>query len=97
MTLTPIRDMLLVRPNAKEDRIGVIYLPDRNQFPPRQGKVLAVGPGRYSDDGTLIPLQVQVGDEIAFNWEHSEHEVDGEMLVLVSESKVRYVVKPEAK
>ena len=98
MTLTPIRDLILVRPNPKEDKIGNVWLPERSQNPPRQGRVLAVGPGKYSEEGVLIPMQVRVGDEIMFGWDHSEHDVDGETLVLVSEQHVKAVVKnPETK
>jgi len=59
--LKPIGDRIVVRPKTAEEmtKSGII-LPDTAKERPQEGEVMAVGTGRIMDDGTVVPLQVQV-------------------------------------
>jgi chaperonin GroES len=66
-SIQPLSDRVLVRRHdpVKKSRLGII-LPDNAQQKPDKGTVLAVGPGRTCDDGTLLPMLVKVGDVVLF-------------------------------
>ncbi|MDI9583611.1 MAG: co-chaperone GroES [Acidobacteriota bacterium] len=65
--LKPLGDRVLVEPlEAEEKSAGGIYLPEAAQEAPREGKVLAVGPGRILDDGSRAPMSVAVGDIVVY-------------------------------
>ena len=65
--LKPLGDRVLVEPlEAEEKSAGGIYLPEAAQEAPREGKVLAVGPGRILDDGSRAPMSVAVGDVVVY-------------------------------
>jgi chaperonin GroES len=67
MDLTPLGDRLIVEVlDEEETTVSGIVLPDTAREKPQRGKVLAVGSGRW-EDGKLIPLDVEVGDEIVFS------------------------------
>ena len=65
--LEPLADRLVVRPIEKEEVTkGGIILPDTAKEKPQEGEVLAVGPGRISEDGDRIAMDVKVGDIIIY-------------------------------
>lgn len=65
--LKPLADHVIVEVVEVEEKINGIFLPDTAvKEKPQQGKVLAVGRGKYSDNGTLIKPEVKVGDEVIF-------------------------------
>jgi chaperonin GroES len=67
MNVRPLRDRILVtRIEEQEQRIGGIIVPDSAKEKPQQGKVVAVGKGRITDKGDVLPLDVQVGDTVLF-------------------------------
>ncbi len=67
MNIRPLHDRIVVkRIENKEDKIGGLFIPDSAKEKPQEGEVVAVGKGKRSDDGKLIPLDVQVGDHILF-------------------------------
>ncbi len=90
MTLTPLGDKVVVqRTEAEETTAGGIVLPDSAQQKPAEGRVLSVGDGRLSRDGTRVPLQVQDGDRVLFaSYAGTEIEVDGQTLLILSESDI---------
>ena len=60
--ISPLGDKIIILPNDEgEQMYGNIVVPDMGQEKPEMGKVLAVGPGRISTDGTLIPNRIEVG------------------------------------
>jgi chaperonin GroES len=66
-TLRPLHDRVLVkRVEAQDEKYGRIHIPDSAKDKPQEGKVIAVGTGRVSDDGKKIPLAVKEGDRILF-------------------------------
>ena len=65
--LQPLADRLVVRPIEREEVTkGGIVLPDTAKEKPQEGEVLAVGPGRLSDDGKRIAMDVKVGDIVVY-------------------------------
>ncbi|MCH2447287.1 MAG: co-chaperone GroES, partial [Candidatus Marinimicrobia bacterium] len=67
MKIKPLADRVVVEPaEAQEVSAGGIILPDTAQEKPQQGKVVAVGPGKVSDAGTLIESAVKKGDTVLY-------------------------------
>jgi chaperonin GroES len=91
MKLKPLGDRLLVRPVEEEETTASgIVLPDTAKEKPQKGKVLAVGEGRYDEDGEKrIPLDVKEGDEVLYSkYGGTDITVDGEDLLVLRESDV---------
>ena len=88
--LEPLADRLVVRPIEKEEVTkGGIFLPDTAKEKPQEGEVLAVGPGRMSEDGNRIAMDVKVGDIVVYaKYGGTEIKVDGEELLILSESNI---------
>ncbi len=88
--LKPLADRLVIKPIEREEVTkGGIYLPDTAKEKPQEGKVIAVGPGRLSDDGTLIKMGVKVGDTVVYaRYAGTEIKVDDEELVILRESDI---------
>jgi chaperonin GroES len=88
--LEPLGDRLVVKPIAKEEvtKSGIV-LPDTAKEKPQEGEVLAVGPGRMTDDGQRIPLDVKVGDIVIYaKYGGSEIKIDNEELIILREADV---------
>jgi len=67
MALQPIRDRILVLPEEKESVTSSgIVIPDNAAEKPLQGKVIAVGTGKVTEDGTIVPLVIKQGDTVLF-------------------------------
>src|SRR5688572_22854922 len=91
MKLKPLGDRLIVRAIEEEETTtSGIVLPDTAKEKPQKGEVLAVGDGRYDDDGEKrIPLDVSEGDEVLYSkYGGTEIKVDGEELLVLRESDV---------
>src|SRR6266540_2664565 len=91
MKLKPLGDRVLVRPVEEEQTIASgIVLPDTAKEKPQKGQVLAVGDGRWDEDGEKrIPLDVSEGDEVLYSkYGGTEIKVDGEDLLVLRESDV---------
>jgi chaperonin GroES len=83
--LQPLGDRVLVKPSPREEVTkGGIVLPDTVKEKPQEGKVLAVGPGKMTDDGKRMPLDVKVGDTVIYaKYGGTEiKEVDEELIIL---------------
>ena len=68
MKVRPLQDRVLIKrlEDETEKTKGGLYIPDSAKEKPQQGKVMAVGKGRVSDDGKVFPLDVKAGDKILF-------------------------------
>jgi chaperonin GroES len=91
MKLKPLGDRVIVAPVEEEETTASgIVLPDTAKEKPQKGKVLAVGEGRYDDDGDKrIPLDVKEGDEVLYSkYGGTEIVVEGEDLLVLRESDV---------
>ncbi len=88
--LQPLADRLVVKPIEREEVTkGGIVLPDTVKEKPQEGKVLAVGPGRRSEEGKAIPMDIKVGDIVLYaQYGGTEIKVDDEELMILRESDV---------
>ena len=89
MDLKPLGDRVIVEVVEEEETTASgIVLPDTAKEKPQRGRVLAVGPGRY-EDGKLVPLDVNDGDEIIFSkYGGTEVKVGGEEYLILRESDI---------
>lgn len=95
MAIQPLGDRVLIRPLEPEEKTkGGIVLPDTAKEKPQEGKIIAVGKGRVSKDGKVIPLEVKVGDKVLYG-KYSGHEisVEGEEYLIVEEKDIFAIVK----
>ncbi len=88
--LQPLADRLVVKPIQKEEKTkGGIILPDTAKEKPQEGEVIAVGPGRITDDGKRIAMDVKVGDHVIYSkYGGTEIKIDDEELIILRESDV---------
>ncbi len=88
--LQPLADRLVVRPIEGEEKTKTgIYLPDTAKEKPQEGEVIAVGPGRLSDEGKRIAMDVKVGDKVVYaKYGGTEIKVDDEELMILRESDI---------
>ncbi len=88
--LQPLADRVLVKPIEKEEKTkSGIYIPDTAKEKPQEGKVLAVGPGKMSEEGKLIPMNLKVGDTVIYSkYGGTEIKVDDEELIILRESDI---------
>ncbi len=96
MNLKPLEDRIVVRPKeAEETTVSGIVIPDTAKEKPQQGDVLAVGPGRRSEQtGEVIPLDVKVGDVVVYSkYGGTEITVDAEDLLILNGRDVLAVVE----
>jgi chaperonin GroES len=96
MNLQPLEDRIVVRPGESEERTASgLVIPDTAKEKPQQGEVLAVGPGRRSDNtGEIIPTDVKVGDTVVYSkYGGTEITIEGEDLLILNARDVLAVVK----
>jgi chaperonin GroES len=95
MSIRPLQDRVVVRRMEEETKsAGGIVIPDSAAEKPSQGKVLAVGPGKKLDNGTVQKVDLKVGDKVLFGqYAGSTVKIDGEELLIMSESEVFGVVE----
>ena len=86
MSIQPLEDRIVVRPAEAEERTASgLVIPDSAKEKPQQGEVIAVGPGRRSDTGDLIPLDIAVGDTVVYSkYGGTEIAIDGEDVLLLA-------------
>ena len=91
--VAPLADRVVVKPLEEAETMrGGLYIPDTAKEKPQQGKIVAVGPGRY-EDGKRVPLDVQVGDKVLYGkYSGTEVTLDGEALLILRESDVLAVL-----
>ena len=90
MKLRPLHDRVIVRRLEEEEKTaGGIIIPDTAKEKPQQGKVLALGKGRFLQNGQIIPLIVKEGDRVLFaRYAGSEVKVEGEELLIMREDDI---------
>jgi len=88
--LQPLGDRVVVKPIAKEEVTkGGIVLPDTAKEKPQEGEVIAVGPGKLSEDGKRIAMEVKEGDRVIYaKYAGTEVKLDDEELVILRESDI---------
>lgn len=95
-TLKPLADRVVVKAaQAEEVTKGGLFVPDIAKEKPVWGEVVAAGPGRVSDDGKQIPLEVKVGDRVLYGkYSGTEVTIDGEELLIMRESDI-FAIMPK--
>jgi len=95
MKIRPLQDRIIVKRIAEEEKTkGGIIIPDTAKEKPQEGKVVAVGKGKISDEGKLIPLEVKVGDRVLFGkYSGSEIKLEGEEHLIIREEDVLGVIE----
>tara|TARA_Y100000590_G_scaffold31496_1_gene34901 strand:- start:108 stop:398 length:291 start_codon:yes stop_codon:yes gene_type:complete len=90
LNLKPLSDRVVVEPAAAEEKSsGGIILPDTAQEKPQQGTVVATGPGKVSDTGTLVEMSVKDGDKILYGkYSGTEVNVAGTDYIIMRESDI---------
>ena len=92
--IRPLHDRVIVKRIAEEEKTkGGIIIPDTAKEKPQEGKVVAVGPGKYGD-GKLVPLGVKAGDKILFGkYSGSEIKLDDEEHLIMREDDILGVIE----
>jgi chaperonin GroES len=92
--LRPLGDRVIVKRLENETKTASgIVIPENAAEKPDQGEVLAVGPGKKNDQGSLIAMNVKVGDRVLFGkWSGTEVKIDGEELLIMKESDIMGVL-----
>ena len=96
LNIKPLGDRLLVEPIEKEEMTASgIYVPETAKEKPQEGKVLAVGPGRWDEDGKKrLPLDVKVDDRIIYaKYAGTEIKIDDKKYLILKESDVLAIVE----
>ncbi|HZT72249.1 MAG TPA: co-chaperone GroES [Terriglobales bacterium] len=95
----PLHDRLLVKRIEEAETVrGGIIIPDTAKEKPQEGEVVAVGKGKITEDGKVLPLDVNVGDRILFGkYSGNEIKLDGEELLILREEEVLGVLTNGAK
>ena len=90
LKLQPMADRLVVKPIEREEKTKAgIYLPDTVKEKPQEGKVMAIGPGRLTDDGKRVAMDVKVGDIVIYaKYGGTEIKVEDEELMILRESDI---------
>lgn len=94
MKVKPLADRVLVRPlEAQEEKKGGIIIPDTAKEKPQQGEVVEIGPGRITDDGKKIAMEVKKGDRILYGkYSGTEVTLDGVEYLILREPDILAIV-----
>ena len=88
--LQPLADRVVVKPSEGEEKTkSGIYIPDTAKERPQEGEVIAVGPGRLSEDGKRIAMDIKAGDTVIYaKYGGTEIKIEDEELVILRESDI---------
>ena len=94
LTVKPLADRVVVKPLEESEQMrGGLYIPDTAKEKPSQGEVVAVGPGKVSDEGKRIELDVQAGDKVLYGkYSGTEVTLDGVEYLILRESDILAVL-----
>ena len=95
MKVKPLHDRILIkRVEEKETIKGGIIIPDTAKEKPQEGEVIAVGTGKKTEDGKVIPLDVKAGDRILFGkYSGTEIKIDEEEYLIIREDEVLGIIE----
>jgi len=94
MKIKPLSDRVVIKPSEPEEKTsGGIILPDTAKERPQEGKVIAVGPGKITENGTKIPMEIKVGDTVLYGkYSGTEILIDGEEHLIMRESDILAII-----
>jgi len=95
MKIKPLGDRVLVKPLEEEEQMrGGIIIPDTAKEKPQQGEVKAVGPGKRTDDGKNLPMNVKVGQIVLYGkYAGTEVKIEGDDHLIMSESDIFGIIE----
>ena len=90
LKLKPLEDRVVVEPKEAQDKTASgIILPDTAQEKPQEATIVAMGPGKASDSGTIVKMTVKVGDKVLYGkYSGTEVTVDGKDYLIMRESDI---------
>jgi chaperonin GroES len=93
--IKPLHDRVIVKRIEEGEQIrGGIIIPDSAKEKPQEGEVIAVGEGKYKEDGSRQTLDVQPGDRVLFGkYSSSEIKIDGQELLIMREDEILGIIK----
>ncbi len=94
MKIKPLADRVVLKPSdPEEQKQGEIIIPDTAKEKPQEGEIVAVGPGKVSEAGNKIALEVKQGDRVLYGkYSGTEVTVDGEDYLIMRESDILAIV-----
>jgi chaperonin GroES len=94
MKMKPLADRVVIKPSPADEKTkGGIILPDTAKEKPVMGEVVAVGPGKVTDEGKKIPPEVKVGDKVLYGkYSGTEVTIDGDEYLIMREADVFAIV-----
>ncbi len=94
MNLKPLADRVIVKAaQAEEKTKGGLYIPDTGKEKPMYGEVVAVGPGKVSDAGQVVTMQVKAGDKVLYGkYSGTEVQVEGDDYLIMRESDIFAII-----
>ena len=95
MNIKPLGDRVLVKPVEEEEQVrGGIIIPDTAKEKPMQGEIVAVGPGKVAEDGTLLPMNVATGQVVLYGkYARTDVKIDGAEYLIMSESDIFGIIE----
>lgn len=95
MAIKPLGDRVLIKPmTEKEEKLGNIYIPDTAKEKPNEGEIVAVGPGKVTDDGKTVPMQVKVGQKVLYGkYSGTEIKESGQEYLIVRETDILAIIE----
>jgi chaperonin GroES len=95
INIRPLQDRVILRRIEEGEQVrGGIIIPDTAKEKPQEGEVVAVGEGKYRDDGTRQTLDVRVGDRVLFGkYSGSEVKIDNEELLIMREDEILGIIQ----
>ncbi|HEX5715083.1 MAG TPA: co-chaperone GroES [Thermoanaerobaculia bacterium] len=94
LKVKPLADRVVVKPLEDAEQMrGGLYIPDTAKEKPQQGEVVAVGPGKLSDEGKHLAMELKVGDKVLYGkYSGTEVTLDNEQYLILRESDVLAVI-----
>jgi chaperonin GroES len=95
MKIRPLQDRVLVKRIEEEEKTkGGIIIPDTAKEKPQMGEVMAVGNGKKTEDGKVVPLDVKAGNKVLFSkYAGTEVKVEGEELLIMREDDILGIIE----
>jgi chaperonin GroES len=93
--IQPLADRVVVKPIEETEQMrGGLYIPDTAKEKPQQGEVIAVGPGKITDDAKRVPCELKEGDRVLYGkYSGTEVTLENEQYLILRESDVLAVIK----
>ncbi len=94
MNVKPLADRVIVKSNDPEEKTqGSIIIPDTAKEKPQEGEIVAVGPGKISDAGSKVAMEVKKGDKVLYGkYSGTEVTIDGDEYLIMRESDILAVI-----